>query len=247
MADYELRFRKRPGPLSRMLGTIGESALLQSLGDQELDEAEPKVVWHTDRSAALRALAFELVDAGTDDGDAVGELARTAGRHAKELRRAAATIRAEGLAGEDEAACRADRLLVAAASGRGVEPVSSEEAAWFAQVRSLAELPTAEGFAVLTVQEPELIGLADQVLSASGTSGPGDDTDGTDHAVPADLVDSGLDAVVGRTSSRLVRTRTARRILGDHLLAVAGAHPADTVAPASDDGTPPAGGVPGSR
>jgi hypothetical protein len=222
MADFELRFRKRPGPIARMLGTIGEAALLQSLGDQELDEPEPKVVWHTERSAALRSLAFELAEAGTDEREAVEELARAAGRHPKELRRAAATVRAEGLAVEDETGCRVDRLLVAAATGGEVEPVTPDEAAWFAQVRALAALPIAAGFAALAAQEPELVVLADQVRWADGTPGPDGGHDGIGDEGPVDRVDRGLDAVTGRTSSRLVRTRAARRIARDHLLSISG-------------------------
>ena len=222
MADFELRYRRRPGPLSRVLGTIGESALLQSLGDQELDEAEPKVVWHTGRSDALRSLAFALVDAGTDDREASGELARVAGRHPKELRRAAATIRADGLADEDEAACRAERLLVAAATGRDVPPVTPDEAAWFTEVRNLAALPTAEGFAALAALDPALDALAERVRRAAEVSGSGADDDGAGADRLVDLVETGLDAVRGGTASRLVRSRTARRIACSHLESVAG-------------------------
>jgi len=210
-----------------MLGTIGESALLQSLGDQELDAADPKVVWHTERSDNLRSLAFELVDRGSDDAEAVGELARAAGRHPKELRRAAATIRVDGLAEEDEAACRADRLLVAAATGRDVQPVTAEEVAWFAEVRGLAALPVAEGFASLAALDPELEGLADRVRRATGSPWPDDGEEGRDDRL-SELVGAGLEAVCGRTSSRLVRTRTARRVARGHLLATAGVHGAGT-------------------
>ena len=233
MADWELRYRKGSGPISRMLGTIGESALLQSLGDQELDATEPKVVWHTERSSALRTLAFELVGAGTDDREALAELTRAARRHTKELRRAAATIRAEGLAEEDEAGCRADRLLVAAAAGGAVEPLTADEVAWSAQVRALAALPTGEGFDVLAAHEPELTATADEVRRWAVASGPDDGGDGSRAAVLDEVVDTGIAVVTGRTSSRLVRSRVARRIARAHLLSLAGM-------PAAGEGLPEA-------
>jgi predicted aconitase len=247
MADYELRYRKRPGPVSRILGSIGGSALLQSLGDQELDAPEPKVVWHTGRSAALRDLAFELTGAGVDDQVAVGALTRAAGRHTKELRRAAATIRAEGLAGEDEAGCRADRLLVAAATGRAVEPLTAEEAAWFARVRALSALATAEGFAELAVEEPDLAVLADEVLRVARAASTDARGDGSPAEAPADVVDAvhtGLAAVSARTSSRMVRTRAARRIARDHLWSVAGLPVVGVVLQEADEGQEPGRGVP---
>jgi hypothetical protein len=139
MADDGLRWRKVPGPVARVFGSLGVSALVQSLGDQELDAPMPKVVWHTGRSSQLRALAFDLAEAGRDDQDAVAELVRVAGRHPKELRRAAATIRADGRAEEELVAFRANRLLVSAASGQPVGPISAEKLAWFARERDLAE------------------------------------------------------------------------------------------------------------
>jgi hypothetical protein len=67
MADHGLRWRKAPGPVTKVFGAIGAAALLHSLGDQELDAPEPKLVWHTDRSSQLRALAFRLAEEGRDD------------------------------------------------------------------------------------------------------------------------------------------------------------------------------------
>jgi hypothetical protein len=141
MADDGLRWRKVPGPLSRALGSIGVSALVQSLGDQELDAPSPKVVWQTDRSSQLRILAFDLADVGREDPDAINELVRVAGRHPKELRRAAATIRADGLADEDLVGFRANRLLIAAASGRNPEPVSAEQLARFSRKEEHTDEP----------------------------------------------------------------------------------------------------------
>jgi hypothetical protein len=140
MADDGLHWRKVPGPLSKVLGSIGVSALVQSLGDQELDAPSPKVVWQTRRSSQLRELAFDLAEVGREDPEAIGELVKAAGRHNKELRRAAATIRADGRTDEDLVAFRANRLLVAAASGRSVEPITAEQLESFAKKRELADV-----------------------------------------------------------------------------------------------------------
>jgi hypothetical protein len=140
MADDGLRWRKVPGPVTKLLGSIGVSALVQSLGDQELDAPVPKVVWQTERSSRLLEMAFGLVEVGREDTEATGELVKAAGRHRKELRRAAATIRADGRTDEDLVAFRANRLLVAAASGRLVEPMSAEQLESFARNRELADV-----------------------------------------------------------------------------------------------------------
>jgi hypothetical protein len=167
MADHGLRWRKTPGPVTKVLGSVGVSALVQSLGDQELDEPSPKVVWQTPRSSQLRALAFELAEAGRDDPEAIGELVRAAGRHPKELRRAAATIRADGLTEEEVVAFRANQLLVAAASGRTVEPMSAEKLAWFAEKRHLARVPSEVDPQLTAGTEPAAMGVEPGDIEAS--------------------------------------------------------------------------------
>lgn len=234
MADHELRYRRTPGPIARLLGAVGIRSLVLSLGDQELDEPRPRVVWHTERSSGLRRLAVDLAAAGRDDADAVAVLARAAGRHTKELRRAAATIRAECPVDEDSDSNRAGRLLVAAATGRPVEPLTAGQRAWFRQVRELADLSPDEGFAVLAAEEPALIGLEAEVRDLATRPGPADPgaRDGGRSETPvADMVSARLQDIAGCTSSPLVRTRAARDVAGAHLLAVAGQAPGDGPSP----------------
>jgi len=227
MVDYGLRWKKAPGPVAKVLGSIGSVALLRSLGDQELDEPVPKVVWHTDRSMRLRELAFRLVEEGRDDPEAVDDLAKTAGRHGKELRRAAATIRADGLVGEDLAAFRANRFLVAAASGRAVEPMPAEQLAWFTRVQVLAEVapeagPLASAFVDLVALEPGLGALEQEVRSAAGSPGFATmDDQERDREVTA-ICDAGFEAIEAITDVPLVRTHAARRVVRGHLRAIAG-------------------------
>lgn len=225
MSDHELRFSRTPGPIARLLDALGTSSLLQSLGDQELDEPRPKVVWHTQRSSELRDLAFALVDAGRDDDGAAGDLARAAGRHTKELRRAAATIRSDRWVDEDLAGYRAERLLVAAATGRPVEPLTDEQRAWFDRIRDLVQLPPEQGFAVLAAEEPELAGLEDaacRLAAGPQPDGPvGERRDAMVNEAVSDLVQE----VSVRSSSPLVRTHAARTVARDHLVARAGLQP----------------------
>ncbi len=227
MTDVELQYRKSPGLITRALGAIGVGALLQSLGDQELDAPDPKVVWHTERSSALRALAMALAESGRADSSAVRELAAAAGRHPKELRRAAATLRSGGWAEEDLVSCRANRLLVSAATGQPVEPVTQAELAWFARLRALGEVvpepaALAAAFGELAAEEPELAVLEREVLLVA--AGPEfvalDDEER--HAVIAGDPSDRLRGIREGTSARIVRTHAAWSVERDHLFAVAG-------------------------
>jgi hypothetical protein len=222
VSDHELVYRRTPGPIARVLGAIGTSSLLRSLGDQELDEPRPKVVWNTVRSSELRHLAFDLVDSDRDDTEAAAVLARAAGRHTKELRQAAATIRSDRRVDEDRTSHRAERLLVAAATGRPVEPLTDDQRAWFDRIRGLVQLPPAEGFAELAGEEPELGRLEGEVLRMTiDPSWSEQDEDDRAEALAA-VVEVGLGIVRERTSSALVRTRAARDTVQDHLREVAG-------------------------
>jgi len=223
--DHELRYSRAPGPVARLLGALGTGSLLQSLGDQELDEPRPKVVWHTQRSSELRSLAFALVDAGRDDDGAAGVLARAAGRHTKELRRAAATIRSDRRVDEELESHRAERLLVAAATGRPVEPLTDEQRAWFDRIRDLVQLPPEQGFAVLAAGEPELAGLEDAVCRLSAGRGPDGPVGERHDARVREEISDLVQEVSVRSSSPLVRTHAARAVARDHLVARAGLQP----------------------
>ncbi|HVC68347.1 MAG TPA: hypothetical protein VND44_12190 [Acidimicrobiales bacterium] len=234
MSDHELRYSRTPGPIARLLGALGTSSLLQSLGDQELDEPHPQVVWHTARSSELRRVAFDLVDAGRDDIEATVVLARAAGRHAKELRRAAATIRSDRWIDEDLASYRAERLLVAAATGRPVDPLTDEQRAWFDRLRRLVELPPEEGFAELAAEEPELAGLEGAVCRlAAGPEPDGPVGERRDEMVREAISDL-VQKVSVRSSSPLVRTHAARTVARDHLVVRAGLQPPDDPPRAED-------------
>jgi hypothetical protein len=225
VADHELRWRKSPGRITRALGAIGVGALVHSLGDQELDAAEPKVVWHTPRSSSLRDVAVELAAEGRDDHEAVGVLTRAAGRHTKELRRAAATIRSEGRHREDLACARADRLLVAAATGRAVDPLTAVQLAGCLRVGELLAAPPDEGFAALVREEPGLVGLAREVRQLTEEPAYGELDDRERCEAFDDAVADRLAGIVARSPAPLVRTQAATAVVRAHLRTVAGLPP----------------------
>lgn len=234
MPEHELRYTRTPGPIARLLGALGTRSLLRSLGDQELDEPRPKVVWHTECSSELRDLAFALVDAGRDDDGAAGVLARAAGRHAKELRRAAATIRSDRWVDEDLESYRAERLLVAAATGRPVEPLTDGQRAWFDRIRDLVQLPPDRGFAQLAAEEPELAVLEGNVRRLAAGGGP-DGPVGERHDVRVrEEISDLVQEVSVRSSSPLVRTHAARAVARDHLVVRAGLAPSGDPPQAED-------------
>jgi len=231
MADYEFRYRKRPALVTRVLGAVGVGALVTSLEDQELDAPDPKVVTWTERSAALRALAAELVDAGRYDREAAGALARAAGRHPKELKRAAAAVRQGGWAAEDEVSYRVDRLLVAAVTGQVPERLDRTQLDWFAQVRTLIALPAAEGFRLLSDEEPALAAFEGDVLRVVAHRGfeEWDDDRRTEALAPA--ISVRLVGIIDGSPSRLLHTQAARYVLRDHAYGLVGVTPPDAYAP----------------
>jgi|GEM_PF-4726276 len=215
MGDYRLRYRKGPGLVSRVLGAVGVGALVTSLEDQELDAPDPKVVTWTARSAALRTLAGELVDAGRYDREAAAELAAAAGRHPRELQRAAAAVRQGGWAGEDERCARVDRLLLAAVGGRAPEPVGDDELVWFHQVRDLAALATTDGFAVLAADEPALAAYEGDLVRLVAVAGF-DEWDEVQRREALDgILSVRLVGIVDRSPSRRVHTRAAWHVLSE--------------------------------
>ena len=225
MSEHGLRYSRTPGPIARLLDALGTSSLLKSLGDQELDEPRPKVVWHTGRSSELRDLAFALVDGGRDDDGAADVLARAAGRHTKELRRAAATIRSDRRVDEDLESHRAERLLVAAATGRPVEPLTDGQRAWFDRIRDLVQMPPDRGFAELAAEEPELTVLEGTVKRLAAGRGPDGPVDGRHDARVREEISDLVQEVSVRSSSPLVRTHAARAVVRDHLVVRAGLSP----------------------
>jgi len=130
------------------------------------------------------------------------------GDSAKEQRRAAALIRADGFACEHRNYMRGARLLQAAADGGTPEPPAGGEEAFFQAVDSLEALPPDEAFAMLASEAPALRDLEHQV--AASPSEPGlDDKDAGDRA--GEIIED-LARLVGPHAaggSPLIRSHTA--------------------------------------
>ena len=204
------------------LGSLGSRALLKSLEDQDLDAPRPRVTLYTWRSDRLRRQALALADTGRADDQAALDLARAAGRHRKELRRAAAAIRTGGADVEELAAYQANQLLLAAASGQPVVALSEERERWFHRVRALREDRPGVAFAELTSCEPALADLERDVVLAAGR--PEFMSMDDEHRVAAvrNLYVDRLAAIVEHAVDPMMRTRIAARIVRCHLLGIAG-------------------------
>lgn len=231
MPDFELHYQKGPGLFAKALSSIGVGALVTSLEDQELDAADPKVVTWTPRSAALVRRAAELVGAGGDDAAGARLLAGEAGRHVKELKRAAATVRQGGWATEDETSFRVDRLLVAAATRQDPGPVDEDQLDRFARIRDLVALPTADGFAALSAEEPALAAFEGDVLRVVAAPGFDDWDEARRIGALAPAFADRLTGIIRRSPSDLLHTRAAWFVLRDHAYGLVGVDPPDAYAP----------------
>ena len=132
-----------------------------------MDEHRPLAHHPTKRSNQLADLAFGLVNRDQEDGEAVRELAAAAGRHRRELRRAAAGIRFTGWADESIEHDRANRLLLAAAGNQPVQPPSTEKMEGLRTLKSLQEGQLESGYEFLAIRQPALRQLDRDVRDAA--------------------------------------------------------------------------------
>lgn len=123
---------------------------------EQLDADAPVVRAITKRSRRLGAMAGEFAVAGRTDPAAVAALRAAAGRHHKDLRRAAAGFRFDGGAEESRGAYLANQLLLAAATGQPVSEITDEQEDQFRRVDEFLEHHGEEGFAALVALEPRL-------------------------------------------------------------------------------------------
>jgi hypothetical protein len=98
-----------PGPLKRVSGALAVMGLIRAVANRDIDAPVPGAVWTTPRSGALAKLALRLASDGREDAGAVQELVDAAGRHHKDLRVAAASIRSNGWVDESPRDNRANR------------------------------------------------------------------------------------------------------------------------------------------
>jgi hypothetical protein len=140
--------------------------LFRALDRSQLDEHRPLAHHPTKRSNQLADLALGLANRGQEDTEAVRQLVAAAGRHRRELRRAAAGIRFTGWADESIAHDRANRLLLAAARNQPVQPPSPEKMERLRTLKSLQEGELDSGYEFLAIRQPALRQLDRDVRNA---------------------------------------------------------------------------------
>src|SRR5438132_469732 len=120
---------REPGRVARFIGALGALGLFKAIERAERQKAVPGVVTGNPKIEALADAAWTIAEEEPDAATAVEAVLRKAHGRKTDLLRAAAIVRMDG-AGESRIACRADRLLHAAATGSAVVE-TSEESAWF--------------------------------------------------------------------------------------------------------------------
>jgi hypothetical protein len=126
---------------------------------RQADPEDPGIVALSDRAGKVADRAFKLGDAGREDARAVAELVALAGDSKRTLENAERFSRQGARHCEDQKFNRAHRLLVAAMSGRPVEPPSSDTRRTFKVVKAFRALAPAQGWELLVSREPRLAEL----------------------------------------------------------------------------------------
>jgi hypothetical protein len=108
------------------------------------------------RIKGLAHLARELARDNPDDGDCIRLLLNAVGSRKRDLSRAAAVERFDGLAKESRVRDRANRLLLAAHSGKPVVPLSRDLDDLFTRIEVLYSVRVEDAFPTLVELQPEL-------------------------------------------------------------------------------------------
>lgn len=188
--------------------------------DQELDAEHPTWTSGNHRTRGLIRLALQVAADIPDDADAVAAIS-AAGGDPTDLKRAAASIRADRYRYEHRVDRRAARLLQAVAEGGPLVTASSDEEALFQGVDNLEALPIEDAFAVLAEEVPALRKLEHQVITARSTPG-WEDRDEDDRA---DEILERLNRLTGPQApegSPLIRSEVANGHARVYLLGKAG-------------------------
>ncbi len=161
---------KQPKLFTRTLGRIFFLWFFWRRFNRNLDDEHPKWVLATARTDELRDLAVRVATEVPSDAAAVAAI-RAAGGKPKQLKVAAAWIRANGYAREHRNYLRAARLLTAAADGSSPITASADEEALFHAVDSLEALTREDAFAALASEVPALTELEHQIVISLSVPG----------------------------------------------------------------------------
>jgi hypothetical protein len=173
-ATFNLVGRHGRNPVVWLLGLPVRVVKLVVLGvklqrhtRQQRDEIHPGGFLEcSPRITELTELALTLALQGREDDAAVQLVRDKAGRHRKDLRWAAATVRARDWITEDRTTDRANQLLLAAVEDRSVEPITDDQEAWFTQVAGLSDGWSEAAFARLVALQPKLADVDRSITQA---------------------------------------------------------------------------------
>ena len=138
------------------MGVWAFAYTLRKMTNEQLDADRPKMVASSARIDALEELAKVLAAEHREDEAAVQMLKQRAGRHPKDLRRAAARIRLAGWVDEDRTTFTANQLLLAAATDHSVHQVTLDQIRWFERIYALDEGSLEDSFRRIAVLDPGL-------------------------------------------------------------------------------------------
>lgn len=190
--------------------------------ERQIDADEPQVISHTKQSRRLGAMAARLAEDGRLDSTAVEALRSAAGRHRKELHRAAAGVRMGGGVDEDRDRYVANQLLLAAATGQPPRPITVEHEALLQRIEWFNQGSGDDAYARLMVLLPALADVAHAMEQAVATAmrEPTDESRLAAAEQSRDLLANLLRPLVGPdadTEDSLLRTRAAHSFVAAYL------------------------------
>jgi hypothetical protein len=155
-----------------LAGIAAASAALAGVNRaaRRADPEDAGIVAVSDLAAKVAERAFKLGDAGREDARAVAALVALAGDSKRTLENAERFSRQGARHCEDPKFNRANRLLVAAMSGRPVEPPSPDTKRTFKLIKAFHALAPAQGWELLVSHEPALAEL--EAETRRGTFAP---------------------------------------------------------------------------
>jgi hypothetical protein len=147
------------GLVEKAKGVVAGFALLgvfKAMEKNAESEDEPGIEQRDPVVLALAEQARQLAHSQPDDDECVRALRKAAGSKARNLSKAAASVRFAGQARESRIADRANRLLLAAYRGQSVRQLTEEEANWFDRIDEVMAVRVEDAYPHLAEMQPKL-------------------------------------------------------------------------------------------
>ena len=163
------------GLVPKTLGAADLGLFLGRLIRHERDAELPRIAGGGKRVRELAGLAETFAREDKCDSEALRRLRTAAQGRRRLLLSAAADFRTDGKAKDYRVHNRANALLLAAARGESVEPLTPEQERWFDEVTAFQELPVAERYERIQRLQPELVSVERKALEIAADLGDLDD------------------------------------------------------------------------